>query len=163
MDDRRSCRLSDLYEPPSGLVWQSKGSGWNWKIISSGLALVYTTGKRSVAVRGARTAKGRKRTAKPLPCVDARQRAHDNAIFAVHRAIYARQRPLPCLASVAVRIAVLPCKETLPCAGDFTVRGGFVVRYGPLPSVAALPWTKSLPCVMRCRASTPTLCRVPPV
>jgi hypothetical protein len=126
---------------------------------------LYTTGKRSVAVQGARM---RKPTAKPLPCVDARQRAHGNvangnAIFAVRRVIYARHRPLPCLASAAVRIAALPWKETLPCARDVAVRGGFAVRYGPLPSVAALPWAKSLPCVMRCRASTLTLCRVPPV
>jgi hypothetical protein len=58
-------------------------------------------------VRHPGTAKGPKRTAKALPCVDARQRAHGsvangNALFAVRRAAHARQRTLPCVAIVAV-------------------------------------------------------------
>jgi hypothetical protein len=102
-----------------------------------------TTGKTSFAVRATGTTKAMKDTAMPLPYVDARQRAHDNAtngnaVFAVRAARYARQclcRAVPCYrchahgyvavaGSVAVRcgIAVRP--------GGFAVRPLFAVRRG---------------------------------
>jgi hypothetical protein len=101
---------------------------------------IFTTGNTIVAMRGSRTAKGKKDTAKPLPSVDARQRKHGNVangneFFAVRHAIYARQRPLSCVACFAVRLISLPCVLSLPCAWIIAVRDSFVVRLVPLPSV----------------------------
>jgi hypothetical protein len=63
---------------------------------------LFTTGEQCFAVRAKGTAKGGKRTAKPLPCADARQRAHGNVLpgnefFAVRFSRTARQRSLPCV------------------------------------------------------------------
>jgi hypothetical protein len=79
-----------------------------------------TTGEQCFAVRAKRTAKGGKRKAKALPCVDARQRAHGNVLssngfFAVRFSRTARQRPLPCVYFFAVRQISLPCQTSLPC------------------------------------------------
>jgi hypothetical protein len=135
-------------------------------------------------VRGDRMAKGRKRTGKPLPSVDARQRTHGNvangnAIFAVRHALYARQRPLPCHVCVAVRQArfavecnvvvrrllchaawlchapeTLPCGVALPCAGRCHACD-FVMRQD-VAVRGALPCGKKLPCVaaLPCAAGT---------
>jgi hypothetical protein len=82
--------------------------------------LAPTTGEQCFAVRAKRTAKGEKRKAKALPCVDARQRAHGNVLpgngfFAVRFSRTARQRPLPCVYFFAVRQTSLPCHTSLPC------------------------------------------------
>jgi hypothetical protein len=116
-------------------------------------------------VRHPGTANEPKHTAKSLPCVDAQQRGHGsvangNALFVVHRAVYARQRPLPCQASFAVRGAcfAMPrniavrrqgcracrlCRALRPFAERRSVAVGHIVAVRwALPCVGAYP----LPC-----------------
>jgi hypothetical protein len=125
-----------------------------------------TTGEQCFAVRHLGTLKGLKRTAKALPCVDARQRWHGsvangNALFAVRCAVYARQRPLPCQASFAVRVVcfVVPRSIAMRRQGCRACRLCCALR--PFAERLNLAVGMSLPCVGRCRASARTLCRVP--
>ena len=142
-----------------------------------------TTGDTGFAVRRNRTAKGDIRTAKPLPCVDARQIPHGEGLpgkgfFAVRLQQNARQRLCRaasaspsatslCRASdVAVRRHHLPCEDLCRAPSLLTHGKGRLFAVRPTPHArqrtlqahpgqqVALP----LPCVCArqslCRAHT---------